>query len=201
MKTLLLVLLTICGLGTPAIAQKKDKTGSFLLVNGTTGKGEITYNLATFFSRAKLVVKDESGKNKYPIHEVQSFNIDGQSFIRVDNIPFANRAIYDRREHNDPVFLEILELAEIEIYRYGYVYQSGNTVSYLNTPVFRKKGTDKYIVYTSKKTFGFNKNTSSTEELLALFPNSPDIQALLQNKKTELEAIASRIHQYNITGK
>lgn len=172
-----------------------------MLVNGTEGEGEITYNLATFFSRAKLVVKTNAGKNKYPIHEVQSFTIDGHPYLRVDNIPFANRAIYDRREHQDPIFLELLELGEIEIYRYEYVYQSGNTISYLNTPVFRKRGTDKYLLYTLRKMTGFDKHTRNIEELIALFPNSPDIQALLLNDKAQLEEIAIRIHQYNTTGK
>jgi len=210
MKFFTLIILFLCGFVNPTVAQKEDATGSFVLTDGTKGKGHIKYRLADSYSRAKLVVETDTSIEKYPIHYIQSFEINNRRYTRVNNIPRRNRAIYDSGSHNDPVFLELIESGEIEVYRYRHMYQSGSPMqsgsaiqfgsrtSYINTLVFRKRETDTYLVFIPKKSVGFyDKKASNTEAIIALFPQASEIQSLLLKDKINQEEILRYIHQYN----
>ena len=160
----------------PAQAQFKFAPGFYTLTNDSSRhEGPLKFSLAGFIQPAKLRAREANGTQTLDLNQVSSFVIDNHQFQRVDDFPFP--AGYDDK-YDGPIFLELVESGEIELFAYHYTFQAGNYVANVVLPVLRHRGTTDYAVLNSDDARGIDvRNTPQARESVArLFNKDPELQ-------------------------
>lgn len=171
-----MALLLLFGVVLSAQAQFQFAPGTYTLTDGSIHEGSLKFVLTNFRQPAKLKIKDAKGNQNVDLKYVNSFTIDNHSFQRIDEFPYPGG--YDS-DHDGPVFMELIESGEIEIFAYNYIFQAGsNYIAFITVPVLRRKGTTDYAVLNSDNVHGIDVRDT---------PRARESVALLFSKDSELQ--------------
>lgn len=190
------LLILLSGLLLPAQAQFKFAPGSYTLTDGSRHEGTLKFVLAGFLQPAKLKIKEAKGAQGLDLEQVSSFDTDNHRFQRVDDFPFPGG--YDSN-HGGPVFMELIESGEIELFAYHYTFQAGNYVAEVVLPVLHQQGTSAYSVLNSDDARGIDvRNTQQARESVALlFDKDPELQKRILAGAVVSANIVQYVRAYN----
>ena len=192
-----LLLLAAAGLLSPraARAQFNMATGTYQLVNGSTGTAQLRLVLAENGSPTRVVGSKNGRERQFRPAELKAFSIDNHRFTQVSDFRFFSGTDADEK---GPAWLEIVETGTVELYYYHFQVEMGpNFKAHAKLPLLRKPNSEVFFAYSPSRTPGFDSKLAPSAFIAALFPADVVLQRRFATNGVSRAQLVGAVHAYN----
>jgi hypothetical protein len=185
---LLLILLLLPFTG---FAQRDFTLGTYELINGTKGDGELKY---TSGSGAELIVKsDKKGKTSFSPKEVKNFTVANQNFVPIGGFILDSGLPMTPKSRIDNDFAQLVDSGRVDLLKYTFLTRgmasANSTAQYAGLLLIRKRGQPLTSIPIGPK--------KARPIITSFLKDSPELIARFNKEPYSEESIRAIIQAYN----
>ncbi|WP_139920401.1 hypothetical protein [Hymenobacter sp. DG01] len=179
-------------LPSACLAQREFTPGSYELLDGTKGEGELKYSSGM---GAELILKtnEKKGKSSFSPKQVKSFKVSNRLFVPVYDFELNNGMPLTPKYHIRQDFAEVLDTGRVELLKYtllvGNMKDKYSRGQYVGLLLIRRRGEQLVSIPLVDK--------KARPVLSSFVKDRPDIVSFISQEALDEDKIRAIVQEYN----